>query len=86
MYDSKEFQEFASKFSSNTPVTDVYDIYNKMQPKKNIRTIGSMKSNAPADSGVKDFYSYEEAVKFTKQDFDNNPELYKAVQKSMQKW
>ena len=32
------------------------------------------------------FYSYEEAVKFTKSDFDKNPELLKAVEASMSKW
>ena len=48
--------------------------------------MGSMKSNTSEDTGLKDFYSYEEAAKFTKKDFDNNPELYKRVQESMTKW
>ena len=29
---------------------------------------------------------FEEASKFTKEDFDKNPALFKAVEKSMQKW
>jgi hypothetical protein len=86
VFNSAEFKEFASKFNLNTPVKDVYDIYRKTQPQKEIRTMGSMKSNAPADNGVKDFYSYEEAKKFTKADFDKNPELFKKVQESMTKW
>lgn len=86
VYTSKEFKDFASKFSSTIPVTEIYEIYQKTQPKKEIRSMGSMKSGNVADNGVKDFYTYEEAVKFTKQDFDKNPELYKAVQRSMQKW
>jgi hypothetical protein len=86
VFNSAEFKEFASKFNPNTPVKDVYDIYRKTQPQKEIRTMGSMKSNAPADNGVKDFYSYEEAKKFTKADFDKNPELFKKVQESMTKW
>lgn len=86
VYGSEEFKEFASKFNSNTPAKEIFDIYNKMKPKKEIRTMGSMKQTEVPDTGVKDFYSYEEAVKFSKEDFDKNPELYKAVQKSMLKW
>jgi hypothetical protein len=48
--------------------------------------MGSMKTNTSEDNGVKDFYSYEEAKKFTKADFDKNPELFKAVEASMSKW
>jgi hypothetical protein len=48
--------------------------------------MGSMKSSTTQDNGLKDYYSYEEAMKFTKQDFDKNPELYKRVQQSMPKW
>jgi len=86
VYGSKEFRDFAAKFSSSTPITEVFDIYSKMQPKKEIRTMGSMKSGAAADKGVKDFYTRDEALQFTKKDFDNNPELFKAVEKSMLKW
>lgn len=86
VYNSAEFKAFAGKFNSNTPIRDIYDIYAKTQPKKEHRTMGSMKSNAPADNGVKDFYSFEEAKKFTKADFDKNPALFKKVQESMTKW
>jgi hypothetical protein len=86
VYKSKEFADFASKFNVKTPIKDIYDIYSKTQPKKEIKTMGSMKNNAPADTGVKDFYTVEEARKFTKADFDKNPTLFKAVQNSMLKW
>ena len=43
VYNSAEFKDFASKFNSNTPIKDVYDIYRKTQPKKEIKTMGSMK-------------------------------------------
>jgi hypothetical protein len=85
VYNSKEFRDFQSKFNPNTPIKDVYDIYQKTQPKKQIQTMGSMK-NSTVDNGLKDFYSYEEAVKFTKKDFDDNPELMKRVEASMSKW
>ena len=86
VYNSQEFKDFASKFNSNTPIKDVYDIYAKMQPKKEHKTMGSMKNNESGDSGVKDFYTPEEARQFTKRDFDKNPALFAAVEKSMQKW
>ena len=86
VYGSKEFQDFAAKFNPGTPVKDVYDIYAKTQPKKNIRTMGSMKNSTGEDGTVKDFYTRDEALKFTKKDFDKNPALFKAVEASMLKW
>lgn len=86
VYTSKEFKDFASKFASGTPVTEIYEIYNKMQPRKEVRTAGSMKNATQTDTGVKDFYTRDEALQFTKKDFDKNPALYKAVEKSMLKW
>ena len=84
-YNSREFQEFMSKFNPKTPISEIHAIYNKTQPKKEIKPMGSMK-NSTTEAAVKDFYTRDEALKFTKSDFDNNPELYKAVQKSMLKW
>ena len=86
VYDSKEFKDFAGKFNANTPVNEVYDLYRKSQPHKEIRTMGSMKSGNSTDSGIKDFYTPEEARRFTKQDYDKNPALFAAVEKSMLKW
>lgn len=88
VYNSAEFKAFAGKFNHNTPIQDIYDIYSKTQPKKEFKTMGSMKSNTPTESAVKEYYSAEEARKFTQKDYDNNPGLYEAVVKSMQsgKW
>ena len=85
VYNSKEFQDFAGMFTEKTPIADIYNLYTKTQPKKEVRTMGSMKQQT-VDKGVKDFYSFEEASKFTTEDFDKNPELYNAVKKSMLKW
>jgi len=84
--DSKEFKDFAGKFSPTTPIRDIYDIYQKTQPKKDIQPMGSMKNSSTTDNGIKDFYTFEEASKFTKKDFDKNPELYKKVTESMPQW
>lgn len=88
VYNGKAFREFAAKFNPKTPIKDIYSIYEKLQPKKEINPMGSMQNTAPEDTGVKDFYTVEEARKFTKADFDKNPALLKAVEKSMQsgKW
>lgn len=86
VYNSGDFKEFASKFNAKTPITEIYDLYNMKNPKKEIRTMGSMKSAPTQDNGVKDFYTPEEARKFTKADFDKNPALFSAVEKSMLKW
>ena len=85
VYKSDEFQKFRSQFNSNTPIKDVFDIYQKTH-KKEFRTAGSMKATPTDNSGVKDFYSFEEASKFTKEDFDKNPALFQSVVGSMPKW
>ena len=86
VFDSQEFQDFASKFNSKTPIGDIYDIYRKTKPQKEIRTMGSMKNSTSDDGTVKDCYTRDEALKFTKKDFDRNPALFKAVEQSMLKW
>lgn len=87
VYNSKEFTDFASKFAPSTPITDVYEIYSKTKnPTKDVKPMGSMKNNESKDSKVKEFYTRDEALKFTRKDFDKNPELYKAVENSMLKW
>ena len=86
VYNGKEFTDFAAKFNASTPIKDIYNIYASTKPKKEHQTMGSMKSTETQDNGVKDYYSYEEAKKFSKADFDKNPKLYEAVVKSMTKW
>lgn len=86
VYNSREFQDFASKFNSGTPIRDIYDIYAKTQPKKDIKPMGSMKNSTGDEGTVKDFYTRDEALQFTKKDLDKNPALYKAIEASMLKW
>ena len=83
---SGEFQAFAEKFNPDVPLEEIYGIYDKMQPKKEVRTMGSLKNSLSQDSGVKDFYTKEEALRFTRKDFDQNPALFRAVEASMAKW
>lgn len=84
VYESQAFRDFSAKFAPNTPIREIYSLYEKLQPKKEIKPMGSMTHTAPESNGVKDFYTVEEARKFTKADFDKNPALLKAVEASMQ--
>ena len=86
LINSEEFKTFASQFNEKTPMKTVYDLYTKTQPKPKVEPIGSMKNTPIKDTGVKEFYTRDEALKFTKKDFDENPELFKAVEQSMYKW
>ena len=86
VYNSQAFKDFAGKFNPSTPIAEIYEIYSSRQPKKEYRTMGSMKNNSSGDTGVKDFYTVDEARAFTKADFDKNPALFEAVRKSMSKW
>lgn len=85
-FNSREFQEFAGKFNPKTPISEIYDLYSKSKPKKDIKPMGSMKNSTSENGTVKEFYTRDEALKFTKSDFDKNPALFKAVQESMLKW
>lgn len=86
VYNSADFREFAGKFNPNTPIAEIYGIYAKTQPRKEIKPMGSMKNNGSGGEGVKDFYSFEEASKFTNADYDKTPGLEAAVKASMPKW
>ena len=86
VYNSEEFKSFASKFNPTIPVKDVFDIYRKTQPQKTYKTMGSIKNNPGNETGVKEYYSKEEAERFTLEDFNKNPELYKKVVESSYKW
>lgn len=81
VYNSPEFQSFAKKFTSDTPITDIYDIYAKTQPKKEFKTMGSMK-NSRDDGGIKEYYTQEEIERLTEEDLDD-PRVWDAVRKSM---
>ena len=79
-YGSKEFKDFASQFNANIPIDTVYDIYRKTKPKKEIRTMGSMKQNQKTAN--KDYYTPEEIERLTMEDLDD-PKVWDAVRRSM---
>ena len=84
--ESKEFKDFASKLNPSLSLKEKYEMYQQFNPKPKGKPIGSMKGNISNDNGVKDFYTYEESLQFTREDLDRNPELFKALEKSMLRW
>lgn len=85
---NEEFKSFVSKFRDDVSLKDIYEDFKKMQPKKEKPfNPGSAKGTTESNKNeVKEFYTYEESLKFTREDFDKNPALYKAVCDSMSKW
>ena len=82
-----EFTEFLSKFREDTPIKDIYSMYEATHKKEKPFTTGSVKGTNVEDKNmVKDFYTEEEAKQFTKKDYDKNPALWKAVLDSMPQW
>lgn len=80
-----DFKEFTSKLNPNLSIKEKYDLYVKTQPTKEIKQMGSMK-NTPVAQAVKEFYTHDEAVRLTDEDYKKHPELYEIVEKSMLKW
>ena len=81
------FKDFANKFDkSRASIKEIYEMYEKTLPvEKEVEPIGSMKSTSTKNE-LKDFYTFDEAKNFTREDFDKNPELFKRVEKSMPRW
>lgn len=84
--EDKEFKDFSDKLNPKLSLKEKYEMYEKIKPKKKIETIGSMKGTPSKDNSIKDFYTREEALKFTREDFNKNQKLFEAVEKSMVKW
>lgn len=84
--ENPDYKEFAKNLDPNMSAKDKYEFYLSVKPKEKNEIIGSLENKASEDGGIKDFYTRDEALKFTKQDFDKNPKLFEAVQNSMQKW
>lgn len=83
--EDSEYKEFTSKLNPNLSAKQKYEMYRQFKPQPKFEQIGSMKSDNRKEA-IKDFYTYEESLQFTKADFDKNPKLFEAVEKSMQKW
>lgn len=84
--DSKEYRDFSEKLNPNLSEKDKYEMYLKFRPKKKVEPIGSMKTTDSSKEELKDFYTYEEASKFTRKQLRDNPKLMDIIQKSASQW
>lgn len=80
--EAEDFKNFSSKLNSELPIKEKYELFLKLNPRKETKKIGSMKSGA--QSKVKDFYTADEISRLTEEELDN-PEVWKAVRNSMTK-
>lgn len=81
----KEFKEFANKFNSNMKMSEIYDLWEKVNesiPRKPVST-GSSKSTVP-DNQIKEFYTSEEVDNLG--DKLNDPNVLARAIKSMKRW
>lgn len=82
IYNSKSFKDFESKFNKETPISDIYEIYNTTQKaEKQIQNPGSMKSVPSTEK--KDFISEKEYDRMTEKEIEENMDLIRA---SMSRW
>lgn len=84
--DDEGFKAFADKLNPKLSTKEKYEMYTSLTKKSNIEPIGSMKGTKSSDPSVKEFYSFEEASKFTREELDKNPALFEAIKRSMLKW
>ena len=81
------FRQFSNQFTKDVPIEKRYEMYTKInnaEPKK-YKRMGSMK-NTKTTTEIKEYYTPEEASKFTRKDYDRNPKLLEAVEHSMTLW
>lgn len=75
-----DFKDFSDKLNPNLSMKEKYDMYTKLNPKKKVEQIGSMKSVQM--NKVKDYYTSEEIERLTLDEL-NDPKVWEAVRKSM---
>lgn len=81
-----DFKEYERKLNPNLSLKEKWEMYLSTKPKKEIKQMGSMKSGPTSNDGLKDFYTRDEALRFTEADYEKNPRLEAIIEKSMQKW
>lgn len=84
--DTKEFKEFSKQFNDKTNISKIYEMYQKVNgltPKKP-SSPGSARNSTSQE--VKEYYTPDEASRFTEEDLEKNPKLMEAIEKSMLQW
>ena len=80
--DDEKYKNFIKENKlENVPVKNVYELYQKLQPKPQVEQIGDLTNNNPKQE--KDFISEAEYDKMTEKEIEQNMKL---IRKSMPKW
>lgn len=84
--EDKDFLSFKEQFNFRTPISQIYEMYNKVHGNKKVqpKSPGSAKTTLTSNE-IKDYYTPEEVRAFKEEDLDN-PKLMRAIELSMQKW
>lgn len=84
--ETKEFNEFRNQFNYKTPISKIYEMYNKIngQVVEQPASPGSAKTNT-TNNEIKDYYSPDDFDKLTMKDLDN-PKIMEIVNKSRLQW
>ena len=84
--ETKEFNKFRDCFNVNTPISEIYEMYNKIngQVVEQPASPGSAKTNT-TNNEIKDYYSPDDFDKLTMKDLDN-PKIMEIVNKSRLQW
>ena len=82
----KDFSDFRNQFNVNTPISKIYEMYNKVSGKtvEQPRSPGSAKSTTTVKQ-IKEYYSPEDFDKLTEEEL-NDPKIMKIVDKSRLQW
>ncbi len=84
--DNKDYLDFANKLNPSLSEKEKVDLFEQFSPKAKKEKIGSMKNTASSEKGLKDYYTPEEAKKFTDKEIRETPGLYERISQSMLKW
>lgn len=84
---NQDFGKFREQFNRNTPLASIVDMYQKVNGTKKVQpnSPGSARTSN-TDNEIKEYYTPDEAKKFTQEELDRNPKLMAAIDRSMLQW
>ena len=80
--ENSKFKEFTSKFNSDVPIQDIYEMYSKVNNKESQKyeQIGSLKNNK--EPYKKEYFTEEDIAKMTDKELEENWEAIRRFQTS----
>ena len=78
--ENKDFQDFSSKFNDGTSMKDIYDMFSRLQPKKE-KPFSPGSTNTTKVNETSEFFTLEEFKNLTAKDLEN-PVIYEKAMRS----